>query len=301
VGRPRFSIIIPTYNRPTALEACLASLERLDYQTDDFEVLVVDDGGRTPLDGVVEPFKSKMKMTLIRQENAGPAGARNNGARRAKGEFLAFTDDDCAPDAGWLKALDGALTADPGALAGGHTMNGLNHNAYSEASQLLIDYLYEYFGDKRPERRFFTTNNVAISRERFNEIGGFDASFKRAAAEDRDFCGRGRVAGLRMVYAPKAVVWHYNRLDLASFCRQHYNYGAGVHALRRKGAERGDKETFEPFFFYTNLVAYPFAMGRKGAKRRPAQMPMVLSALLCLSQAAGAIGYASAALKAFRK
>ena len=65
-------------------------------------MIVVDDGGPTPLDPVVAPFRTQVSLTLIRQRNAGPSAARNAGAERASGEYLAFTDDDsCWILAGW--------------------------------------------------------------------------------------------------------------------------------------------------------------------------------------------------------
>src|SRR5689334_3533804 len=99
---PTFSIVIPTYNRPRQLAKCLESLCRLTYPRDRFDVIVVDDGSPTPLAPVVEVFQSQLRIVVHRQSNGGPAAARNTGAARATGENLAFTDDDCAPESGWL-------------------------------------------------------------------------------------------------------------------------------------------------------------------------------------------------------
>ena len=82
---PFFSIVIPTYNRPTRLSACLAAMSQLDYPRDRFEVVVVDDGSPTPMDAVVQPLRSQLNISLIRQSNAGPAAARNVGAQKGKG------------------------------------------------------------------------------------------------------------------------------------------------------------------------------------------------------------------------
>jgi glycosyltransferase involved in cell wall biosynthesis len=90
--RPFISIIVPTYNRPAQLKTCLESIASLDYPADRFEVIVVDDGGETPLERVVSPFRVKIDLTLLSQPNSGPAVARNSGALRAKGKLLVFTD-----------------------------------------------------------------------------------------------------------------------------------------------------------------------------------------------------------------
>src|SRR5262245_60503957 len=111
--QPVFSIVIPTYERPRQLAACLQTLARLDYERERFEVIVVDDGGKTPLVNVIAPFHDRLYLTLLTRPNAGPAVARNTGAAQAKGQFLAFTDDDCRPAPDWLKCLAVRLAKDP--------------------------------------------------------------------------------------------------------------------------------------------------------------------------------------------
>ena len=104
-SQPFFSIIIPTYNRPKQLVVCLESLADLEYPRDCFEVLVVDDGSEISLEPVIAPFHKRINLTLLKQTNAGPAAARNTGARQAKGDFLTFVDNDCKPASDWLKVL----------------------------------------------------------------------------------------------------------------------------------------------------------------------------------------------------
>ncbi|MBU6435334.1 MAG: glycosyltransferase family 2 protein, partial [Nitrospirae bacterium] len=121
--RPFISIVIPTYNRPEQLSVCLRACSRLDYPHDRFEVIVVDDGGVTPLDEVANQFRDLLTLKLLRQENAGPATARNRGAFEAAGEFLLFTDDDCAPAPDWLTTLAAQFSASPDCAVGGETSN----------------------------------------------------------------------------------------------------------------------------------------------------------------------------------
>jgi len=100
-----FSVVIPTCNRPSRLRACLESRVRVEYPRAQFEVIVVDDGSSTSLKEIVSDYEPHLNITLLVQSNRGPAAARNAGARRAKGRFLAFTDDDCRPAPDWLGAL----------------------------------------------------------------------------------------------------------------------------------------------------------------------------------------------------
>src|SRR5437879_3868866 len=116
---PLFSIVVPTHNRPGQLVGCMQALAHLNYPKDCFDVIVVDDGGETRPDEVVASFRDQLDVTLFRQPHAGPATARNTGAMKGRGTFLAFTDDDCRPAPDWLKALAIRLSKNPDWVIGG--------------------------------------------------------------------------------------------------------------------------------------------------------------------------------------
>lgn len=279
-----FSIVIPTYNRPERLASCLRSLTRLNYPRDGFEVIVVDDGSAQPMAPTVEPFESVLNLTLLRQVNGGPAQARNAGAARAQGQYLVFTDDDCQPHANWLSALATQLEQQPLALVGGHTLNALPHNVFSTASQLLIDYLYDYYNSRR-QPSFFASNNFAMAAEQFRQLGGFDTAFPLAAGEDREFCDRWLQQGLPMAYAPEARVDHSHHLSLRRFWRQHFNYGRGAYCFHQVRARRAAAQVqVEPLEFYWRLLTYPLV-------RQPQLQGLLLSGLLLVSQVANVAGF----------
>lgn len=282
---PEFSIIVPTYNRPERLEQCLQSIAKLDYPRDRFEVVVVDDGSRTSLQPVVDKFRSVLSLNFIRQANAGPASARNTGAAAAKGDYLAFTDDDCQPTESWLSALADAVDDCPNALIGGRTINALPENVFSSASQLLIDYLYNYYNEAKSEPTFFASNNFSVPRETYRQLGGFDTGFPLAAGEDREFCDRWKHHSLPMRYAHAMEIHHAHKLSLKSFLRQHFNYGRGAfcfHTMRANRVE--DSIKVEPLHFYFNLLLYPFQHSR-------IWVGGIISGLLFLSQVANVSGF----------
>lgn len=280
-----YSVIVPTYQRPAALERCLDALGAQTLGRDRFEVIVVDDGSTEPPRAAVARAAASFDVRLIEQANAGPAAARNSGARAARGDYVVFTDDDCRPDPEWLRAIDQAVAQHPGCAIGGRVVNALRHGLYSTASQLLVEFLYDYFNVDRSSGRFFITSNLALPVREFERIGAFDVSFPFAAAEDRDLCDRWREAGLAMVYCDEAVVHHEHSLALRSFCRQHFNYGRGAYYLHRARARRGEARLrVEPPNFYARLVGYPF--GRAEGTRAVA-----LSALMALSQGVYVGGY----------
>lgn len=282
---PSFSIIVPTYARPDRLVRCLEALVGLDFPRDRFEVIVADDGGSPPAELCAAPFRDRLNLTVLRQANAGPATARNLAARAATHSFLAFTDDDCTPRSGWLNAFATGFADDPNALLGGRTLNALEDNIYAGTSQQLVDYLYEYFGAAQGAADFFTSNNMALPRQAFLSLGGFDQTFPLAAAEDREFGlrWRERVGPLR--YVPDALVDHAHPLTFRRFLRQHANYGRGAHHLSTLAAKSGgSRHRFEPPSFYAGLLSYPLKSARTPAA-------LVGSGLMVLSQAAMTFGF----------
>ena len=191
-----FRVVIPSFARPERLAQCLDALARTEF-AGAFEVVVVDDGSPQPLAPVIDGFADRLPVRSQRQDNRGPAAARNAGARTARGRILAFTDDDCLPDRHWIAAMARAGAAQPLALIGGRVDNALPANIYSAASQDLVDYLYEYFGAAAGDAPFFTSNNIACDRARFLDLGGFDESFPLAAGEDRELGMRWRDRAVR--------------------------------------------------------------------------------------------------------
>ena len=285
------SVVVPTYARPERLRACVAHLGALDYPTELFDVVLVDDGGPVPV-ALDEPALQG-RLTILRQDNAGPAAARNAGARAARGTVLAFTDDDCAPRPGWLRAFADALDdlpqhgADPpGVLLGGRTENALPGNPYARTSQELVDFLYDYYGAGAGDAPFFTSNNMAVARLPFLAAGGFDATFPIAAGEDREFGMRWRRLGGSLAFASAAVVDHAHDLTFTRFVRQHVNYGRGARQLARVLSRSPVRHRLEPARFYAGLLRYPFRVNRVGAA-------IAGSALMTASQVAMVWGYGS--------
>ena len=281
--RPFFSIIIPTYNRPRQLYECLKSIERLEFPKKRFEVIVVDDGSKTPLRKLIRSFENHFSAKLIQQSNAGPAAARNAGASIAMGDLVVFTDDDCLALPNWLSKLENRFNQNPKNVIGGRTINALENNSFAATSQLIIDAAYQYHNADFANARFFASNNMAVPAALFRSIGGFDARFW--TSEDREFCDRWLWRGYRMTYAPEIVVYHVNPLRLQTYLRQHFNYGRGAfrfHLFRTK--RHGLPMSLESKAFYVNLLMYPLY-------RRRFKEVIFSGALLLLSQVASLLGY----------
>lgn len=284
-----WSVIVPTYNRPQQLARCLAALAELHPPGGGFEVIIVNDGGAN-----VHPIVAESRVTNIRllsQANAGPGAARNHGARAALGSWLAFTDDDCEPDRNWLRVLEQALLASPGALVGGTVVNSLVDNVYAETSQQLAGFVERWF-DGAARERFFTSNNIAAARSAFLESGGFDESFGTLAGEDREFCDRWFAQGRLTISTPDARVRHSHMLTLRSFLRQHFGYGCGAGAFRRVRRSEGRALRIDPGFYLASL--------RHAAAVKPVTRGTALAAFTLAAHAAYAAGLARASLRSGR-
>ena len=281
------SIVIPTRNRPQAVERCLDALAKQDLPPGFFEVIVVDDGSETPLALDPARWSSQFVLKLIHQKNTGPAGARNRGVAEARGQFLAFTDDDCLPAPTWLEKLVGALDANPEALVGGSTFNGLRNDLFAETSQLVLEMVYQHFNQDPENSYFFASNNIAARRDRYLASGGFDIDFPKAGAEDRDFCDRWRIREWPLVWTASALVEHRHAQSLCGFIRLHWRYGQGAFLYQAKRKERASGTMAEDLGFHRSL---PKAVWVALSDHSLGHRLQLLSALM-LWQLANALGF----------
>ncbi len=248
----KVSVVIPTYNRPESLRRCLEAFRYQTLPAGQWEVVVVNDGGQD-VRAVVEAFRTDFSLTCLVQPNAGPASARNRGGNYARGQVVAFTDDDCTPEPDWLERI--VATSSALVLLGGKVHNNLREDPYAETGQLLIDYLYRTF-ENTPDQ-FFTSNNLALRRTDFLALGGFDTSFPTSAGEDREFCVRARNKGLRLVFREDVRVRHHHRFDFSAFYRMHRKYGRAAFDYQQAVRRSAIPATRTPRLrFYAEMAAF---------------------------------------------
>jgi GT2 family glycosyltransferase len=236
---------------------------------------------------VVAPFADRIQINLIRKDPGGPARGRNTGVQAARGRYVAFLDDDCIPEPGWLGAMELALRASPGAMIGGKTRNGLPANPYSAASQFTLEMVYAFNNQDPRAARFFATNNMALPRDRFSELGGFDEDYVLTAGEDRDLCDRWRQAGFPMIHHEAAVIRHCHALSLVSYCRQHFTYGRGAVRFHSKAAARGSSRLRDHIGFHGRLPTWFM----RALRSQPPASPFKLIVLFLTGQALNAAGF----------
>lgn len=201
---PRVSVVVSTYERPHRLAKLLRALRAQTLGHDEFEVIVVDNGSGPATAEVLcaEQTGGELPLRTVRHpETLGPAGGRNSGLRLARSELVAFTDDDCVPAAGWLRAGLAAAARHPGAILQGRT----EPDPEELGAPRLISRTVSITGAS-PQ---YETCNIFYPRALLEQLGGFDESFGlRPAGEDTELAWRAIGAGAEVMFAPDALVHH---------------------------------------------------------------------------------------------
>ena len=272
----RISVIVPTFNRLELLVRCVGALQAQTVPPADYELIVVDDGS---LDGTRSWLQQQAGVRAVFVPHQGPAAARNAGVRCARGDSLAFTDDDCTAAADWLESL--VRTLQDHDAAGGRVINALPANLLADTAQSIVDMLGEELNGDMRNGGMLTANNIAYRRNTFEAVGGFDERYT-VGGEERDLNYRLWQQKARLVFSPQAIVHHHADLSLRCFLRQQFTYGRGACRFYRLSPPPARL----PRPFYGRLFR---AIGRD----RPAIQRAAMLAALAASQFAVFCGYFS--------
>lgn len=223
---PRVSVIIPHYRDLRGLDLCLCALARQTYPLDDFEVIVADNNSPEGEAAVAEVIAGRARLTVVPEKGAGPA--RNGGVALARGDLLAFTDSDCIPEAEWLAeglaGLEGydfvggrvtVLVDDPASMSG------------AEAFERVFAFDFKTYITKKG---FTGAGNLFCSRAVFDQVGGF----RVGVSEDVEWSYRARGKGLRLGYAPRAIVGHPARRNWEELWGKWRRVNAETYGLYRE-------------------------------------------------------------------
>lgn len=223
---PMFSVIVCTYNGARTLEECLRGVATLDYPN--YETIVISDGST---DGTAA-IAARYGVRFIETENRGLSSARNLGLALARGELVAYLDDDARPDPQWLTYLARHFQSSQDVGVGGPNLpfaedGPVSHavaNAPGGPTHVLLD-------DRHAEH--IPGCNMAFRRDALLELGGFDPQF-RVAGDDVDLCWRVLERGWTLGFHPGAAVWHHRRDTVTGYLRQQRGYGRAEALLERK-------------------------------------------------------------------
>lgn len=201
-GAAFVSVVIPHFNDFDNLALCLASLRAQSLSSDRYEIVVADNNS---VDGVerVQRLAPDIRVVPALEQGAGPA--RNAGAAAAQGEIVAFIDSDCIAHPNWLSAGIEALRRYD--YAGGQVVvfpRTADRMTAAEAYELVFAFNFKKYIEKD---KYSGSGNLFMTRRVFDQVGGFRAG----VSEDVDWCRRANRLGLRLGYAPDAIVRHAAR------------------------------------------------------------------------------------------
>jgi glycosyltransferase involved in cell wall biosynthesis len=197
----RATIQLCTYNRAALLERVLEACFEQTVDPHDYEVVLVNDGSTDTTPQVIARLErlATCRFVVINQANSGLAKGRNAGIARATGERIIFIDDDVLPLPNFVEEHLRSHERAPKAIVRGGAINVENFDDLPMAIWGLKDY----------SGNFFWTTNVSVPLATIRAIGGFNESFSEYGWEDIDVGLRLRFGGVRAVFNPKALVYHY--------------------------------------------------------------------------------------------
>jgi cellulose synthase/poly-beta-1,6-N-acetylglucosamine synthase-like glycosyltransferase len=231
------SVVVTTYERPPELLAgCLRALYEQDWPPSRYELVVVDDGSSTPplaraLQLAPPPPGLAVRAETI--EHAGVVAARNHGLALARGDWVAYVDDDATASATWLRRLAVAIDAHPDAdrLAGvgGRIATIPGRTWISRYASAFDNFLQE--ADESGAVDVLIASNSCYRADVLRAVGGYHARWQDTLAlgyEEDELALRLRGAGYELRFVPDAEVGHHARSTLRGLLRQWYVYGTGA-------------------------------------------------------------------------
>ncbi|MCA9395506.1 MAG: glycosyltransferase [Candidatus Omnitrophica bacterium] len=216
--QPSVAVVIPAFNAEQTLPFCLQAVTSQNIPPQ--EIIVVDDGSSDRTSAVAGSFP---EVRCVRQDNAGPAAARNRGQRETGADIVLFTDSDCVPAPDWVAAAAaGFVREDIGAVAGSYDII----NPGSRLARCIhAEILYRHLRLLPEYPRAFGSFNVAIRRDVYVGVGGFDESYPAASGEDNDLSYRIRRAGYKIRFDPRSRVGHHHPERVVRYLREQFRHG----------------------------------------------------------------------------
>jgi cellulose synthase/poly-beta-1,6-N-acetylglucosamine synthase-like glycosyltransferase len=249
-GDKVISVVVPAYNAEKTIGSCVRSLQKQSYGGQ-YEVIVVDDGSSDN----TACAAAQANARVISQKNMGPAAARNRGARSAKGSIILFTDADCVADRNWIKEMISSFTD--------VRIAGVQGKYRTRQSGLIPVFVQEEIEQRYQEIsrqksiEFVGSYAAGYRKKAFLSVNGFDESFPQASGEDADLSFRLAKKGKRMVFNPRAIVYHTHPESLFVYLRSKYYRGYWGRLLYRKhpGKKRRGSYRSGSFFYGIALTA----------------------------------------------
>ncbi len=251
----KFSIIIPVKELNTYLKESIPKI--LDMNYNNFEVIILPN--KKPKK--IPHYLKNKKIKIISTGKVSPAVKRDIGAKKSKGDYLAFIDDDAYPKKNWLKIAEKTFKNKNVSAIGGPAITPKDDSITQKASGLFFE---TFFGGGNINYRYkpaknsfyvddYPTVNFIVSKKSFFDVGGFDNNFW--PGEDTKFCLDFTEKGYKIRYSPNLIVWHHRRKLFLPHLKQISNYGKHRGYFAKKFPKTSFKTTYlmPSFFLLGNL------------------------------------------------
>ncbi|MCW4015014.1 MAG: glycosyltransferase [Candidatus Bathyarchaeota archaeon] len=224
---PSVTVVVPVRNGEQTIQPLLDSLQKLDYDRNKVEVIVVDGNSTDNTREIVKRYPVK----LVVEEKKGLNLARNIGIKCSNYEIVAFTDSDCIVPPNWITKIVENFK-DPKVSCVGGSAKALDGDFVSQYADNSIVRLMPFFKEReeleevKPFFRHPAGCNMAFRRKVAEEVGYFDENIQYGF-DEVEFADRICKAGYKMVLDPEVTVWHKHRATLGEFMKQNFQYGKG--------------------------------------------------------------------------
>jgi glycosyltransferase involved in cell wall biosynthesis len=212
------SVVVPAYNAEKFIGKTIKALQEQTYK--DVEIIIVDDGSSDQTKSIIQTFQ---RIKYIFQPNAGPASARNRGGQEAQSNILFFTDSDCIPQKDWIEKMMTGFTDESIAVVCGSYGIANPESVLAKCIHKEILYRHHHLVPDYP--KVFGSYNFAIRKNVFNQVGGFNTSYRFASGEDNDLSYKIIQAGLKIFFKKDALVDHFHTSRIRKYLREQYRHG----------------------------------------------------------------------------
>jgi glycosyltransferase involved in cell wall biosynthesis len=223
---PKYSVVVPVYNRPHELNELLASLREQTFKN--FEVIIVEDGSTISSKQLVANYEGQLTISYYYKENTGPGPSRNYGFERAAGEYLVVFDSDCVLPSFYFQEVENALNEQPLDAWGGPDRGHPDFTMLQQAMAYTMSSFLTTGGIRGGKKKIGTYQprsfNMGLSKNAWQITKGFQ--FDRLA-EDIELSVRMKKLKLRVELITGAFVYHKRRSTLSQFFHQVFNFGRG--------------------------------------------------------------------------
>ena len=233
------SVVVPVRNAATTLAPCLEALASQSVAAGSYEIIVVNDGSTDNTRQVALAHN----VCCLDIAPAGPAAARNRGVAQAAGELILFTDGDCAPAPDWIEQMSAPFT-DPEVVGA----RGVYRTRQTSLVARFVQQEYQDKYDRTGQRAtidFIDTYSAGYRRSVFQANGGFETAFSAPSVEDQEFSFRLAQKGYKLLFAPRAAVYHRHDSTLTEYAHRKFWIGYWKAFLLRWLPEKalGDSHT----------------------------------------------------------